>query len=117
VPALLVRPSAVTPGVLVLTVKLAPEPVSELIRISSDTSSFATLLPLNVTVIVPIPAVITPTAVVTPLVPILDNPSSAESIASRNVLFVLLHEIGPVCRLLNDRINVPPVIVPAKVSV
>ena len=51
-------------------------------------TAFFARLPANVTVIVPIPAVMVPTAVVTPPVPIFGSASSAASIFATSVLFV-----------------------------
>ncbi len=114
-PGLLLRPSAVTPGVSVEITRFAPDPVSELVVVICETSNLA-LIPVNVTVIVPIPDAIVPTAVNTPLAPMLASASSAVSMWLTRVAFVALHEIGPVDLLLNLRMNVPPEIEPLKVS-
>lgn len=79
------------------------------------TSSFA-FLPVNVTVIVPMPAVIVPTAVVTPLAPIFVRASKAASIFATRVALVALHAIEDVVRPKLS-VNVPPVIPLPNVSV
>ena len=53
-------------------------------------------LPANVTVMVPTPAVIVPTAVVTPPVPMLPSASRAVSIFDTSVAFVAFQSIGAV---------------------
>lgn len=110
-------PSAVTPGVVVLTVTSAPLPVRPLVRVIIATSSLATFDPENVTVAVPIPAVIDATATTVPPDPSEAKPLRAVWMLLMSVELVELHEIGPVEALLNFRTNVPPEIEPAKVSV
>ena len=74
-------------------------PVSEMFAVISPTSFLASV-PVNVTVAVPMPAVIVPTAVVTLPVPTFGNASSAASIAAISVALTALHVIGAVVTTL-----------------
>jgi hypothetical protein len=74
-------------------------------------------LPANVIVIVPMPLLTVPAAVVTPPVPMFVSASSAASMFAMSVASVALHVIGAVTCPSNASLNVPPVGVPPMVSV
>ena len=73
--------------------------------------------PANVSVIVPMPAVTVPAAVVTLPVPMLGRASSAASIAAMRVALTVTQVIGARDSPSNASRNVPPVGVPPIVSV
>ena len=110
-------PVAFTPGVVSAIAKVGAVPVSELSATRMGDTARLASAPANVKVIVPMPLVTVPAAVVTLPVPIFESASSAVSILETSVASTDVQVIAAVVRPSNDKRKVPPVGVPPIVKV